>query len=49
MPDIDISIVVTLYNEEESVGEFVADIIVNGSIIFELKSLDGLLKSTRYN
>ena len=35
---------ITVYYEDEIVGEFVADIIVNDSIILELKSVRRIIK-----
>ena len=35
---------ITVYYEDEIVGEFVADIIVNDSIILELKSVSRIIK-----
>ena len=36
---------ITVYYEDEIVGEFVADIIVNDTIILELKSLRRIIKA----
>jgi GxxExxY protein len=36
---------ITVYYEDEIVGEFVADVIVNDTIILELKSLRRIIKA----
>lgn len=36
---------ITVYYEDEIVGEFVADIVVNGTIILELKSLRRIIQA----